>query len=114
MNENLKKFFNVLTTNTDGNIEFISTMEGMYHCTHIPYVYYYFYMFIVVLQFSSEYSRITLGTKVGSQEPGNMFCPCSRSVVVSLGHLLEDGDKEGKRQGRVNAESDSIFSSSAD
>ena len=49
MNENLKKFFNVLTTNTDGNIEFISTMEGMYHCTHIPYVYYYFYMFIVVL-----------------------------------------------------------------
>ncbi|XP_075861392.1 gamma-glutamyl hydrolase isoform X2 [Microcebus murinus] len=28
MNENLKKFFNVLTTNTDGKIEFISTMEG--------------------------------------------------------------------------------------
>ncbi|XP_074242793.1 gamma-glutamyl hydrolase isoform X3 [Saimiri boliviensis] len=26
-NENLKKFFNVLTTNTDGDIEFISTME---------------------------------------------------------------------------------------
>lgn len=31
MNENLKKFFNVLTTNTDGNIEFISTMEGYQH-----------------------------------------------------------------------------------
>ncbi|KAL2766750.1 gamma-glutamyl hydrolase precursor [Daubentonia madagascariensis] len=28
MNEKLKKFFNVLTTNTDGKIEFISTMEG--------------------------------------------------------------------------------------
>ncbi|XP_045416653.1 gamma-glutamyl hydrolase [Lemur catta] len=28
MNENLKKFFKVLTTNTDGKIEFISTMEG--------------------------------------------------------------------------------------
>ncbi|XP_010358670.1 gamma-glutamyl hydrolase [Rhinopithecus roxellana] len=28
MNEKLKKFFNVLTTNTDGEIEFISTMEG--------------------------------------------------------------------------------------
>ncbi|XP_069322559.1 gamma-glutamyl hydrolase isoform X2 [Eulemur rufifrons] len=27
MNENLKKFFKVLTTNTDGKIEFISTME---------------------------------------------------------------------------------------
>ncbi|EPY80307.1 gamma-glutamyl hydrolase precursor [Camelus ferus] len=28
MNEKLKKFFNVLTTNTDGKIEFVSTMEG--------------------------------------------------------------------------------------
>ncbi|EHB09195.1 Gamma-glutamyl hydrolase, partial [Heterocephalus glaber] len=28
MNKNLKKFFNVLTTNTDGKIEFISSMEG--------------------------------------------------------------------------------------
>uniref|UniRef100_A0A452UEK5 folate gamma-glutamyl hydrolase n=1 Tax=Ursus maritimus TaxID=29073 RepID=A0A452UEK5_URSMA len=28
MNEELKKFFNVLTTNTDGKTEFISTMEG--------------------------------------------------------------------------------------
>nr|XP_004653382.1 gamma-glutamyl hydrolase [Jaculus jaculus] len=28
MNEKLKKFFNVLTTNTDGNIDFISSMEG--------------------------------------------------------------------------------------
>ncbi|XP_018888412.4 gamma-glutamyl hydrolase isoform X1 [Gorilla gorilla gorilla] len=28
MSEKLKKFFNVLTTNTDGKIEFISTMEG--------------------------------------------------------------------------------------
>ncbi|XP_078297822.1 gamma-glutamyl hydrolase [Panthera onca] len=28
MNEKLKKFFNVLTTNTDGETEFISTMEG--------------------------------------------------------------------------------------
>lgn len=27
-NEKLKKFFNVLTTNTDGKIDFISTMEG--------------------------------------------------------------------------------------
>uniref|UniRef100_A0A8I3Q498 folate gamma-glutamyl hydrolase n=1 Tax=Canis lupus familiaris TaxID=9615 RepID=A0A8I3Q498_CANLF len=27
-NENLKEFFNVLTTNTDGKTEFISTMEG--------------------------------------------------------------------------------------
>ncbi|XP_051016819.1 gamma-glutamyl hydrolase, partial [Acomys russatus] len=27
-NENLTKFFNILTTNTDGSIEFISTMEG--------------------------------------------------------------------------------------
>lgn len=27
-NENLKKVFNILTTNTDGNIEFISSMEG--------------------------------------------------------------------------------------
>ncbi|CAO2580226.1 Gamma-glutamyl hydrolase [Lemmus lemmus] len=27
-NEKLKKFFNVLTTNTDGNKEFISSMEG--------------------------------------------------------------------------------------
>lgn len=27
-NEKLKEFFNVVTTNTDGNIEFISTMEG--------------------------------------------------------------------------------------
>ncbi|XP_012668738.1 gamma-glutamyl hydrolase [Otolemur garnettii] len=27
-NEKLKKFFNVLTTNTDGNTEFISTVEG--------------------------------------------------------------------------------------
>lgn len=28
MNEKLKKFFNVLTTNTDGKTEFISSMEG--------------------------------------------------------------------------------------
>ncbi|KAM5281064.1 gamma-glutamyl hydrolase [Ctenodactylus gundi] len=28
MNEKLKQFFNVLTTSTDGNIEFISSMEG--------------------------------------------------------------------------------------
>ncbi|XP_036914515.1 gamma-glutamyl hydrolase [Sturnira hondurensis] len=28
MNEKLKEFFHVLTTNTDGKIEFISTMEG--------------------------------------------------------------------------------------
>ncbi|XP_004435789.1 PREDICTED: gamma-glutamyl hydrolase [Ceratotherium simum simum] len=28
MNEKLKKFFNVLSTNTDGKTEFISTMEG--------------------------------------------------------------------------------------
>ncbi|XP_031222375.1 gamma-glutamyl hydrolase isoform X1 [Mastomys coucha] len=27
-NEKLKKFFNILTTNTDGNTEFISSMEG--------------------------------------------------------------------------------------
>lgn len=29
MNEKLKKFFSVLTTNTDGEIEFISSMEGI-------------------------------------------------------------------------------------
>uniref|UniRef100_A0A8C3WDL5 Gamma-glutamyl hydrolase n=1 Tax=Catagonus wagneri TaxID=51154 RepID=A0A8C3WDL5_9CETA len=34
MNENLKKFFNVLTTNTDGNIEFISTMEARKNSHH--------------------------------------------------------------------------------
>lgn len=38
MNEKLKKFFNVLTTNTDGETEFISTMEGIYHGTYKPYV----------------------------------------------------------------------------
>ncbi|KAK7807721.1 hypothetical protein U0070_009302 [Myodes glareolus] len=30
-NAKLKKVFNILTTNTDGNIEFISSMEGMCH-----------------------------------------------------------------------------------
>jgi hypothetical protein len=30
MNDKLMNFFNVLTTNTDGTIEFISSMEGMY------------------------------------------------------------------------------------
>uniref|UniRef100_A0A8C5W2T8 folate gamma-glutamyl hydrolase n=1 Tax=Microcebus murinus TaxID=30608 RepID=A0A8C5W2T8_MICMU len=45
MNENLKKFFNVLTTNTDGKIEFILTMEGykypvygvQWHPEKVPY-----------------------------------------------------------------------------
>ncbi|XP_029779456.1 gamma-glutamyl hydrolase [Suricata suricatta] len=43
-NEKLKTFFNVLTTNTDGKTEFISTMEGMYHgaCTlYFTYVHIY-------------------------------------------------------------------------
>ncbi|XP_035944825.1 gamma-glutamyl hydrolase isoform X2 [Halichoerus grypus] len=34
MNEKLKKFFNVLTTNTDGKIEFISTMEAQKNSHH--------------------------------------------------------------------------------
>ncbi|KAG7231285.1 hypothetical protein INR49_012116 [Caranx melampygus] len=30
-NEELKKFYKIITTNTDGNIEFVSTMEGNYN-----------------------------------------------------------------------------------
>lgn len=37
MNKELKNFFNVLTTNTDGKTEFISTMEGISHGTYILY-----------------------------------------------------------------------------
>ena len=44
MNEKLREFFNVLTTNTDGTIEFISTMEGMYHPTWTLFFTYYVYI----------------------------------------------------------------------
>lgn len=44
-NAKLKEFFNVLTTNTDGTIEFISTVEGIYNCAFIFFTYYVYISF---------------------------------------------------------------------